>query len=321
MTSTLDKPTQGIDPANPAPPSTAILAEADRSAFVHAVDRLVASSGFQYAVLWLIVAAAVVVGVETYPSIMDQYGPTIYAIDWTILSLFIVEALLKMLRHGKRWYRYFHDPWNIFDFTIIVVCLLPLDGHYAAVLRLARVLRALRMVSALPKLQLLVNSLLRSLPSMGYVCLLLVLLFYMYAVMGVALFHENDPVHFGNLQLAMLSLFRVVTLEDWTDIMYIQMWGSDVYSIEGAVESAPKPQAFPIVGAFYFVSFVILGTMIMLNLVIGVIINSMQEAHDEQVKSEPLPDNADTARTLAHMENELNKLQVDLRRLRKAMKG
>lgn len=321
MTMSMDNPPPGFEPADPVPRVAGTLTDPDQPAFVHAVDRLVASSGFQWAVLALIVAAAVVVGVETYPEIMARFGPIIYAIDWTILGLFIVEAFLKMLRHGKHWYRYFHDPWNIFDFSIIVVCLLPLDGHYAAVLRLARVLRALRMVSALPKLQLLVSSLLRSLPSMGYVCLLLVLLFYMYAVMGVALFRENDPVHFGNLQLAMLSLFRVVTLEDWTDVMYIQMWGSDVYSIEGAVENAPKPQAFPIVGAFYFVSFVILGTMIMLNLVIGVIINSMQEAHDEQVKSEPLPDNADTARTLAHMENELNKLQVDLRRLRKAMKS
>ena len=96
-------------------------------------------------------------------------------------------------------------------------------------LRLFRLLRVLRLLSAVPKLQLLVNALLKSLPSMLYVTVLLLLLFYVYAVAGVMFFAKNDPVHFGNIFDALLSLFRIVTLEDWTDVMYLQIYGSDVY--------------------------------------------------------------------------------------------
>lgn len=245
------------------------------------IAALVASCPFQRVVLGLIIAAAVIVGLETDPRLMARHGGLIMALDWLVIGLFAIEAALKMLQHGRRWHRYFRDPWNVFDFTILAVCLLPVGGHYAAVLRLLRVLRALRLVSALPRLQLLVSALLKSVPSMGYVGLLLLLLFYIYGVLGVALFAGNDPVHFGNLQLSLLTLFRVVTLEDWTDVMYIQMFGSHVYAIDNPMTTAVAPQARPLLGAAYFVSFVLLGTMIMLNLFIGVIIGSMQEAQAE----------------------------------------
>jgi len=241
----------------------------------------VGAAWFQRAILGAIVVGAVTVGLETYPGLMARHGTLILTIDWIVIGIFCLEAAIKLARHGRHWWRYFADPWNVFDFAILLVCLLPLDGHYAAVLRLARVLRAMRLVSALPRLQLLVSALLKSLPSMTYVGLLLLLLFYVYAVLGVALFRDNDPVHFGNLKLALLSLFRVVTLEDWTDIMYIQMYGSDVFAIDNPAALPADPQARPFLGAAYFVSFVLLGTMIMLNLFIGVIIGSMQEAQAE----------------------------------------
>ena len=244
---------------------------------------LVESNAFGNAILGLIVLAAVLVGLETYPAVMERYGKALHALDKIIIWLFALEAALKMAAGGKKWYRYFTDPWNIFDFTIVVVCFLPVDAQYAQVLRLARVLRALRLISAIPKLQLLVGSLLKSLPSMCYVGLLLLVMFYVYAVTGVFLFRDNDPVHFRNLELSMLSLFRVVTLEDWTDVMYIQMYGSDNYPFSdqdrARYDFEHQPQLF--VGAMYFVSFVMLGTMIMLNLFIGVIIQSMDEAQAE----------------------------------------
>lgn len=245
------------------------------------ISRLVDSRFFQTTVMVVILAAAVVVGLETYPQIMARHGTVILVLDWIIMGLFIAEAVLKMARHGRGWYRYFADPWNVFDFTIIVVCLIPFAGHFAAVLRLARVMRALRLISALPKLQLLVSSLIKSIPSMGYVGLLLGLLFYVYAVLGVSLFRDNDPVHFGNLKLSLLTLFRVVTLEDWTDVMYIQMFGSDVYQIENPTAEPIRSHAQPLVGALFFVTFILIGTMVMLNLFIGVIINSMQDAQRE----------------------------------------
>ncbi|WP_428386256.1 ion transporter [Mucisphaera sp.] len=280
---------------------------------VERIKALVESAAFSRVILFLIFAAAVIVGLETYPAVMDQYGRIIYALDWTIVWLFTLEAILKMASHGCHWHRYFRDPWNCFDFTIVVVCLLPLDGHAAAVLRLARVLRALRLISAMPKLQLLVEALLKSIPSMGYVGMLLSILFYIYAVLGVFLFRDNDPVHFGNLQLALLSLFRIVTLEDWTDIMYIQMFGSDVYAIDNPFATAENPQAQPIVGGLYFLSFVLVGTMIMLNLFIGVIINSMHEA---QAEAEARKEHAGAADELVALEHDLDRLKEKLRVIR-----
>ncbi|QDU71710.1 ion transporter [Mucisphaera calidilacus] len=245
------------------------------------IRELVNSKLFGQAILGLILVAAVIVGLETYPEVMARYGDLIHTIDWVIITLFALEAILKMAQHGRHWYRYFYDPWNVFDFSIVVVCLLPVGGHAAAITRLVRVLRALRLISTLPKLQLLVEALLRSVPSMVYVGVLLVILFYIYAVMGVFAFRENDPVHFGNLQLALLSLFRIVTLEDWTDIMYIQMYGSDVFAIDNPAAQPEQPSAQPMLAVVYFVSFVLFGTMIMLNLFIGVIITSMEEAQAE----------------------------------------
>ena len=240
------------------------------------------SRAFQSSVLVVVLLAAVLVGLETSAALVARYGPILALLDNVVIGIFAVEAFLKMAVHGRRFYRYFNDPWNVFDFLIVVVCLLPVDAHYAAVLRLVRVIRALRLISALPRLQLLVGALLRSLPSMGYIGLLLTILFYVYGVTGVFLWRDNDPVHFGDLPTALLSLFRVVTLEDWTDIMYTQMYGSDRYRFEMDVAVAPRPSAAPFLSPLYFVSFVLLGTMIVLNLFIGVILNSMNEAQRDR---------------------------------------
>ncbi len=244
--------------------------------------RFVESNFFQYFILAMILLAAVLVGLETYKSIEHEYGKIIHLLDQVVLGVFVLEAVLKILQYGRQPWRYFQDPWNLFDFTIVVVCFLPVNAQYAAVLRLARIMRAMRLMTALPQLQLLVGALIKSIPSMGYVGILLALNFYVYAVMGVFLFGENDPMHFQNLQTAMLTLFRVVTLEDWTDVMYIQMLGSNVYAYDNTSGIEPVPRAMPIIGAAYFVSFVMLGTMIMLNLFIGVILNSMDEAQEER---------------------------------------
>ena len=192
-----------------------------------------------------------------------------------------------MAAEGKKPLRYFSNPWNVFDFIIVAACLLepvlPIDGAFLPVLRLARILRVLRLVTTIPKLQVLVTCLLKSLPSMFYVSVLLGLLFYVYGTMAVFLYGENDPIHFRNLQTSVLSLFRVVTLEDWTDVMYINMYGSDNYgySDQDLARWEPSSQASPLGAAIFFVSFVLIGTMIVLNLVIGVIMNSMDESNAE----------------------------------------
>ncbi len=250
----------------------------------------IAESGwFQGFILLTILAAAVVVGLETSPSLLESHGHLLHLLDRVILGIFVVEIVIKMGQFGQKPWRYFQDPWNIFDFLIVAVCLIPSDNaQFAAILRLARILRALRLVTAVPRLQLLVACLLKSIPSMAYVGILLFLLFYVYAVMGVFLFRDNDPVHFKNLATSLLTLFRIVTLEDWTDVMYIQMFGSDVYAYTNTTDLPVKSQAMPMVGAMYFVTFVLFGTMVVLNLFIGVIINSMEEAQEDREKADLL---------------------------------
>ena len=273
--------------------------------------------------LVLIIVAAILVGLETDPTISAKYGSVISLLNDIILWAFVVEALIKMGQHGRHFYRYFLDPWNIFDFAIIAICFLPINAQYAAVLRLARVFRSLRLVTAIPKLQMLVNALLNSIPSMIYVGLMLFLLFYLYGVMGVFLFRDNDPVHFINLPTSMLSLFRVVTQEDWTDVMYIQMYGSDVYPYVNTTDIEPKPSARPLLGALFFVSFVFFGTMIMLNLFIGVILNSMEEVQrkseqkEQGIHEHSTDDAATTAESLAQVSQHLQAIDGRLDKLQK----
>ncbi len=228
------------------------------------IRRLIAANSFQNFIIGVIILAGVIAGLETSRTTMERHGPLLLALDKVILAVFIGEAALKIAAHGRRPWRYFADCWNVFDFLILTVCLLPVGGPFAAVLRLARALRLLRLVSALPKLQLLVGALMKSLSAMGYVGILLALLFYIYAVAGVHLFGATDPVHFGSIGTTLLTLFRIVTLDNWGDILTAQF------------ASVPVVKAVA-----FFASFIILGTMIMLNLFIGIIMNSMSEMHDE----------------------------------------
>ncbi|MBT3636777.1 MAG: ion transporter [Opitutae bacterium] len=245
------------------------------------------SKTFQRLILFTILLAGVTVGIQTYKDFANQYKTILDALDALILGIFTLEVLIKITAEGKNPQRYFQNAWNVFDFIIVVACLLgpilPIDGSFLPVLRLIRILRVLRLVTAIPKLQILVSCLIKSLPSMFYVSVLLALLFYVYGTMAVFLYGENDPVHFRNLQISVLSLFRIVTLEDWTDVMYINMYGSDDYGYsEGDLSKwAPVSSASPAGAAFFFVSFVLIGTMIVLNLVIGVIMNSMDESNAE----------------------------------------
>jgi voltage-gated sodium channel len=274
------------------------------------------SRWFQRFVLGTIGVAAVLVGLETYPHIVARHGGLLHALDKVVLGIFVAEILVKAASHGRRPWRFFADGWNVFDFVVVSVCFLPGNAHFAAVLRLARVLRAFRLLSAVPRLQLLVAALLRSLPSMGYVAVLLGLLFYVYGVLGVFLWAENDPKHFADLPSSLLSLFRVVTLEDWTDIMYTQMYGSDVYPAPELPGIQPFPKASPVIAPLYFVSFVLIGTMIVLNLMIGVVINSMTEAQQEAESRRPRPEEPDPEAALAALEHRLEETLDQVRQLR-----
>ncbi len=252
-----------------------------------ACHNLAKSRFFNHFIITTILLAGLVVGAQTYKDFAVENASVLLFLDRAILVIFTVEAIIKIIAEGKRPWNYFKNPWNVFDFTIVAACLLEpllhLGGEFLPILRLARILRVLRLITAIPKLQLLVTCLLKSLPSMFYVSILLFLLFYVYGAMAVFLFGENDPIHFRNLQTSILSLCRVVTVEDWTDVMYINLYGSDQYgySLDEVEKWKPSSNASPIGASLFFVSFVLIGTMIVLNLVIGVIMNSMDESNAE----------------------------------------
>ena len=248
---------------------------------------------FNNFILFVIGLAALVVGMQTYKNFEAQHHVTLNALDSIILGIFILEVLVKIVAQGRDPLNYFKDSWNIFDFSIVVVCILPIESNdFVAVLRLARVLRVLKLVSALPRLQVLVGAVLKSVPSIGYVFLLATIHFYIYGCMATFLYSDNDPVHFRNLQTSMLSLFRAVTLEDWTDLMYINMYGSANYGYDessytmlaelGFTRDQIKSNSSPFGAAIFFVSFVITGAMIVLNLFVGVMLTGMEDAKKEQ---------------------------------------
>jgi voltage-gated sodium channel len=246
--------------------------------------RFTASGTFNNVILALIILSSILVGIETYV-VGTPTGNLIDFLQDIILWIFVGEQILRIAACGNRPWEYFRQGWNLFDLAIIVVCFLPLDTQFATVFRLARLMRTLRMVTALPRLQVLVSALLKSVPSLGYIGVLLGLHFYVYAVAGTFLFRHNDPIRFGDLHYSTLTLFQVLTLEGWNDVLSTQYNGSDAEysdSWKDLSTGARMSHAQPLIAALYFVSFIMLGTMIMLNLFTGIIINSIEEAQAEQ---------------------------------------
>lgn len=246
--------------------------------------RIARAPWFTRFILLAIALTGLLSGLETYPAFRGT-GSLARGVDLlqhAVLAVFVAEIIIRIGSYGAHPWRYFRSGWNVFDFLIVALCLLPLNSEYVVVLRL---LRTLRLFTALHGLQIMLSGLLRSIPSLGYVGLLLLLHFYIYAVIGTFMFGDNDPIRFGSLHTSMLTLFQVLTLEGWNDILTTQYHGSDVGYDEAWKLLASTDGRFsvarPVMAAAYFVSFILIGTMIMLNLFTGVIIRSMEEAHIE----------------------------------------
>lgn len=291
---------------------------------VEKLKKLTSSEGFNRFILLAIVLSGILVGFETYPAFSDTtpIGKVINAVQNVILGIFVLEIILKIAACGKRPWEYFMRGWNLFDFTIVVVCFLPLGGQYATVFRLARLLRSLRMVTILPRLQILVGALLKSIPSLGYIGILLGLHFYVYACAGTFLFGKNDPMRFGTLHETTLTLFQVLTLEGWNDILATEYRGSDKTYDEDKKEEYKDvrvSEAQPIKASIYFVTFILLGTMIMLNLFTGVIIGSMEEAQEE--RAEEVREEHMKQKGFLTLHDELTLLGQQLQKLSSRLKG
>ena len=226
---------------------------------------IVEARWFEPFMIALILVNAVLIGLETSRDLVARYDGWLAVGNDIILGVFIVEAVLKIIAVAPRFRLYFGSGWNLFDLSVIVLSLVPATGEFALVARLVRILRVLRLVSAVPQLRLIVATLVRSIPSMGHVILLMSVIFYIYAVTGFHLFQDGDPEHWGSLGAALLTLFQMVTLEGWVDVM------------ETALEA--NPYAW-----IYFVSFIMVGTFVVLNLFIAVVINNLEQSKIEQLK-------------------------------------
>lgn len=218
---------------------------------------------FSGAIIVLIVINAAILGLETYPNVVAVYGPALKAADQIILYIFVLELLIRFSAYGRAFFR---DPWNIFDTAVVAVAFMPANEAFA-VLRALRVLRVLRLISIFPRLRRVVEGLARAIPGIGSIGAILMILFYVFAVMASKLFGSTHPQWFGSLQDSMFSLFQIMTLEGWADMVREVM------------------KTYPLAWIF-FIIYILASTFTVLNLFIAVIVDAMQRQHQEQEQAD-----------------------------------
>ena len=250
---------------------------------------------FELFIIFVIIASALLIGVKTY-QLPSWVKPLIDGLDLLITLIFLVEISIRFLGEPQKR-AFFRNGWNVFDTLIVFISLIPIDDTDSAlVARLVRVFRVLRMVSIVPELRLLLNSIISALPRLGYVAALIFIIFYIYAAAGSLFFDRINPELWGNISIAMLTLFRVMTFEDWTDVMYETM---DVY-----------PWSW-----IFYLTFIFLTTFAFLNMVIGIVVSVLEE---EQSKL----DTEDPNRTsLANLKDELTEIKTSLRAIERRLDG
>ena len=257
------------------------------------LQSIIESSRFQNFIIVVIVINAIAIGLETSTTAMDTIGGLLVFLDHVALAIFVAELLAKLLLYRLRFFR---EGWNIFDFLVIGVTILPL-GEGASVLRALRILRALRLVSVVPSMRKVVNALLKAVPGMISVLMLLMLVFYVASVMSTKLFGSAFPEWFGNVGESFYTLFQVMTLESWS---------------MGIVR--PVMEVYPLAWIFFIV-FILLTTFAVLNLFIAIVVDAMSVTeHVEQEQTRELVDSD-------HHEvmTEVRRLHEELAALRRAL--
>ncbi|RLN86481.1 hypothetical protein BBJ28_00003675 [Nothophytophthora sp. Chile5] len=245
--------------------------------------RIVEHHNFSLFVTCVIVLAGLMVGLQTSPEVTGVLGGLLSGLDTAILAVFTTEVVLKLLSEGLEPWQYFRSAWNTFDCIIVVGSFTRGTGGMLTMLRLLRLLRVLKLVRAFPQLQVIVSALLKGLSSIGYIGLILLLCFYVFGIVGNMLFADNDPFHFQYLHFAMLSLFQMATMDGWSDVLYINYYGCDLYGYDSyrALGYTCKSHGSGFVAVLYFVTFIVLGAMVLITLFIGVVTTSMEEATQE----------------------------------------
>ncbi len=219
---------------------------------------------FEIVVVSVILFSAMVTGVKTY-EIPLQILRLVDWLDYAITVFFVIEISVRYLAEPNKR-DFFKSGWNIFDTIIVTISLIPVsDSELAYVARLIRIFRVLRMVSVIPELRHLLNSLLKALPQLGYVALMMFIIVYIFAAIGTTLFADVNEFLWGDIAVSMLTLFRVMTFEDWTDVMYETM------------------EQYPLSWIFYL-TFIFLNTFAFLNMLIGIVVNVMEQERAEEYK-------------------------------------
>jgi voltage-gated sodium channel len=229
--------------------------------------RIADSTRFQAVIFAVIVFNAVVLGLDTYDGIRDGAGGLLTVLNDACLGVFLVELAIRISAYGRRPQDFFREGWNVFDFVVITAAFVPGLRANATLLRVIRLLRVVRIVSVLPELRVLIRGMLGSLPPIGSMGVLAVLLIYVYGMLGWILFGDEDPERWGDIGDAMLTLFTVLTLEGWNDVLYA---AQEIHSWSWV----------------YFISFVLLASVLLINILIAIIINSMEDAREAEREEE-----------------------------------
>lgn len=236
--------------------------EDSAKSFTNTFESIRTNKLFEILVVSVIIISALLAGVKTY-DISEQVITVIHWLDYSITLFFLIEITIRFFAIERKR-DFFKSGWNIFDTLIVVVSLIPIqDSELALVGRLIRIFRVLRMVSVIPELRLLLNSLLKALPQLGYVALLMFIIVYIYAAVGTTFFVEINETLWGDIAVSMLTLFRVMTFEDWTDVMYETM------------------AVYPLSWIFY-ISFIFLNAFAFLNMLIGIVVNVLEKENRKE---------------------------------------
>jgi voltage-gated sodium channel len=214
---------------------------------------------FQWSIIAVIIISALLIGAKTH-DLSPQALKVLIFLDNAITVFFVFELIIRFMAFPNKK-EFFKSGWNVFDTLIVIGSLIPTGGSGVLLARLLRVFRVLRLVSMVPELRLLINALIKAIPRMGYIALLMFVIFYIYAAMGSMVFHNINETLWGDVSISMLTLFRVATFEDWTDVMYETM--------------AVHPLSW-----IYYLTFIFLTAFIFLNMMVGTILEVMSEEHE-----------------------------------------
>lgn len=258
----------------------------------NALTRIEQSPLFQGSVIFIIVLSAITIGAKTYelPPLADRLLPYL---DNAITLFFLTEIVLRFLACDNRR-RFFADGWNVFDTLVVVGSLIPLDNADAVLIgRLLRVFRVLRLVSVVPELRSLINALLKSIPRMGHIALLMFIIFYIYGAVGSMFFAGINETLWGDVAISMLTLFRIATFEDWTDVMYETM------------------ATFPL-SWIYYLTFIFLTAFVFLNMMVGTILDVMTREFHRDSEDQAQRERDEMANRLEVMERQIGEIRQHL---------